>query len=187
MIVKQVSGKSLRQYADEEIFKPLGMKNTVIRDDYGQVIKRAAESYNVKGGGLTTTAGFNRVYLPHGLAGATNLFTSVEDLAIWDKNFYEHKVGGKALLEAMQVTGKLNNGKNIIYAGGLRIDKYRGLKTVEHTGSHGGFRTIITRFPEQHFTVIVLANRSDVMTSNLARQIADVYLEGKLETEEGCR
>jgi CubicO group peptidase (beta-lactamase class C family) len=174
MIVKRVSGQSLKEFAAQEIFKPLGMKNTVVRDDYRQVISNACESYTPNGDG------FNRVFLPHGLAGATNLFTTAEDLAIWDSNFYDPKVGGKSIIDAMHVKGKLANGEEINYAGGLRIDKYRGLTTVEHTGAHGGFRTVITRFPDEHFTLIVLSNRSDFMTANLARQVADIYLEDKL-------
>jgi CubicO group peptidase (beta-lactamase class C family) len=171
MIVKRVSGQSLKEFTTKEIFKPLGMNNTVVRDDYRQVIRNASESYSPNGGG------FNRVFLPHGLAGATNLFTTAEDLAIWDRNFYDPKIGGKSIIDAMHLKGKLTSGEEINYAAGLRIDKYRGLKTVEHTGAHGGFRTVITRFPEQHFTVIVLSNRSDFLTSNLARQIADIYLD----------
>ena len=91
----------------------------------------------------------------------------------YSENFYAAKIGDKKLLDLMQVKGKLTSGKDIKYAGGLVIDSYRGLKTVSHTGSHGGFRTILLRFPEQRFSVILLANVGDINTSVMARKIAD--------------
>ena len=73
---------------------------------------------------------------------------------------------------------------DIKYAGGLMIDSYRGLKTVSHTGSHGGFKTVILRFPEQRFSVIVLANVSDFVPMRLAKKVADVYLSQRLDKQE---
>jgi CubicO group peptidase (beta-lactamase class C family) len=174
LIVKRVSGQSLRSFAKEKLFEPLGMKDTQFRDDYQMVIKNLAASYSPRPGGWQ--------YAPvsHGLAGASNLHTTVEDLARWDENFYTMKVGGKEVLELMHEKFKLNNGKEIGYAGGLQIGKYKGLKTVDHTGSHGGFRTILLRFPEQHFSVIVLANAADVNVVLQARKIADIYLADQL-------
>ena len=70
--------------------------------------------------------------------------------------FFDAVVGGKKLIDEMQIPGKLNSGKAIKYAGGLFVDKYRGLKTVSHTGFHGGYKTVILRFPDERFSVIVL-------------------------------
>src|SRR5205823_3598779 len=51
-------------------------------------------------------------------------------------------------------------------------------------GSHGGFRTILLRFPEQKFSVILLANAGDVLTPILARRVADIYLENEFKEEK---
>lgn len=171
LIVERAAGKPVRAYADEKVFKPLGMKNTLFRDHYDLVIKNAATSYGPRPGG-----GFKHIPVPFEMPGATNLYTTVEDLALWDRNFYDAKVGGKALLEQMHRKGRLNNDKELDYAGGLHLGKYRGLNTVEHTGSHGGYRTILLRFPEQRFSVIALANAADFNSRPLARQVADLYL-----------
>jgi CubicO group peptidase (beta-lactamase class C family) len=176
-IVKRVSGKSLRAFTEEEIFRPLGMNNTYFRDDYRLIIKNGAESYTPRSAKL---GGFHRSFLVDGNSGATNLHTTALDLAKWDRNFYDPKVGGQKVIDAMHTKGKLTDGTEIKYAGGLVIDKYRGLKTVEHTGSRAGFRTVLLRFPEERFSVIILANRSDFQTAAVARQIADIYLEDKL-------
>jgi CubicO group peptidase (beta-lactamase class C family) len=176
LIVKRVSGKSLREYAKEKVFDPLGMGDTQFRDDPRMLVKRFAASYNPAPGG-----GWQYAPVFHGLAGASNLHTTVEDLARWDANFYDMKVGGKEVLAQMHEKFKLTSGKEINYAGGLQIGKYKGLPIVEHTGSHGGFRTILARFPEQRFSVILLANAADINTTQQARKIADLYLAGKLQ------
>jgi CubicO group peptidase (beta-lactamase class C family) len=179
LIVKRASGKSLRDFAHEKVFEPLGMKNTQFRDDYRMLVKNWAASYTLRPGG-----GYQYGLVHHGLAGASNVHTTVEDLALWDRNFYDARVGGKQLLDKMHQTYKLTGGKEIDYAGGLHVSKYRGLKTVEHTGSHGGFRTVLLRFPDQKFSVILLANVSDLNTAPMARKIADLYLEGEFKKDK---
>ncbi|MCI0461811.1 MAG: serine hydrolase [Gemmataceae bacterium] len=180
LIVERVSGKSVRVFADEKVFKPLGMKKTVFRDDHRMVIKNAASSYN-----RHPLSGFQTVTVPYGMAGGTNLFTTVEDMARWDQNFYDGKVGGLALIQQMQQKGRLADGKEITYAGGLNIEQYRGLKAVRHDGSHGGYRSTIMRFPEQRFSVIILANSGDMQPGALGRKIADLYLADRLEPAPG--
>jgi CubicO group peptidase (beta-lactamase class C family) len=179
VIVKRVSGQSLREYAQEHVFEPLGMRHSEFRDDYKALVKGLAQSYTGRPGG-----GFQYGLVHHGLAGASNVHTTVEDLALWDRNFYDARVGGKKLLEQMHEKYTLTGGKEINYAGGLNIGKYRGLATVDHTGAHGGFRSILLRFPEQKFSVVVLANSADVITPVLARKVADIYLEGHFKEEK---
>jgi len=77
--------------------------------------------------------------------------------------------------------GRLNDGSEIGYASGLGVGTYRGLAIVEHTGGDAGFRSDIIRFPEQHFTVAILANFGSIVPSNLARGIADIYLADVLQ------
>ena len=95
--------------------------------------------------------------------------------------FYTGEVGGPALLAQMQEKGKLNNGREIEYASGLEIGKYRGLRTVEHAGGDAAYRTNILRFPDQRFSVVVLANAEDVNPTSLSFKIADIYLEDRLQ------
>jgi CubicO group peptidase (beta-lactamase class C family) len=174
-IVKRVSGKSLSEFSRERIFMPLGMKHTIFQDDYRLVVKHRAYPYQPKAGG-----GYEGVSLTDSTVGQTGIVTHVEDLALWEKNFEEGQVGGKSLLSEMQKQGKLNNGRESIYASGLGIQEYRGLKKVEHSGSNPGYRSHFLRFPDQHFSVIVLSNAADMNTTDLAHRVADIYLEGKL-------
>jgi hypothetical protein len=60
------------------------------------------------------------------------------------------------------------------------IDTYRGLKTVSHTGWHGGFKTVLLRFPEQRFSVIILANIRDFVPLRMGKKVADLYLQDQM-------
>ena len=166
------SGYTLPEFAKERIFDPLGMAHTHFQDDYGIVVKDRAYSYARQPDGK---------YQYVALSSSSSLFSTVGDLARWDENFYTGEVGGPALLAQMQEKGKLNNGNEIDYASGLEIGKYRGLRTVEHAGGDAAYRTNILRFPDQRFSVVVLANAGDVNATALSFKIADIYLEDRLQ------
>ncbi len=174
VIVKKASGKSLRRYAEEKIFKPLGMKNSHFHDDYRRLIKNRASGYFPAG-----KEKFRNFITTFDCVGSGGLYTSVEDIYLWDQNFYHHKVGGQEVFDLMHTPGTLNSGKRIDYAFGLSVGDYRGLKTVSHGGALGGYRSAILRFPEQRFSVICLFNLSLVVPMGLARKVADIFLDGQ--------
>ncbi|MGH7720505.1 MAG: serine hydrolase domain-containing protein [Gemmatimonadaceae bacterium] len=131
VIVKRVTGRSLREYADEQIFKPLGMRNTHFHDDRLRVVKRRVIGYDPGPGGrfrIHYYANFEGV-------GDGGLWTTVEDLALWDRNFYDPQVGGPEFLAQLQTSGRLANGDTLPYASGLVHGRYRGLRTVSHGGA----------------------------------------------------
>ncbi len=173
LIVERVSGRPLSEFAQERIFRPLGMAHTHFQNDYSTVVKDRAYSYR-----RTSDGGYKYVALSYSTVGPSSLFSTVGDLALWDENFYTGRVGGKALIAEMEVPGRLNNGQDIRYASGLVIGTYRGLPIVWHTGADAGYRTIVLRFPEQHFSAIILANAADVDTRTLADKVADIFLSG---------
>ncbi len=110
--------------------------------------------------------------------GDGNVYTTVRDLYLWDQAFYTGTALGKDLMDMLQTTGTLNSGKKIDYAWGLVVTEYKGLKVVEHGGAWVGFRAAMVRFPEQRFSVIVLANLDDMDPAGLAFKVADIYLAG---------
>lgn len=172
LIVKRVSGMSLREFTTKNIFEPLGMTHTHFRDDHEEVIKHDALGYEQAGKGQP----FRMSLTNFDTVGATSLHTTVEDLQLWDENFYHPRVGGEALIKQMLERGVLNSGEQISYAFGLEIGKYRGLPTVDHGGADAGYRSDLTRFPEQHFSTAVLCNSAETNPGALARQVADIVL-----------
>ena len=171
VIIHRASGKTLRQYAQEKIFKPLGMHSSRFHDNYTELIKNRASGYLSEGGGI-----YKNFVSTFDCVGSGGLFTSVEDLYLWDQNYYHHKVGGKEVFDLMHTVGTLNNGIKLDYAFALEIKPYKGLKTVIHGGALGGYKSALFRFPEHNFSVICLSNISSFDPSFLSYRVADVYL-----------
>jgi CubicO group peptidase (beta-lactamase class C family) len=179
VIVERVTGQTFRQYTEAAIFKPLGMTNTHFHDDHEMIVKNRAYSY-----APIASGGFKLSALNYANVGATSLFTTVEDLAKWIQNFDDAKVGGAAVIQQMQEQGKLNNGETISYAFGLVIGKYRGLKTVSHSGGDAGYRSNILRFPDERFAVAILSNLGSSNPGRLCQQVADIYLADKFAPQD---
>ncbi len=176
-IVRRVSGQSLGAFAQERILAPLGMMSSRFYDDYTAVIPNRAIGYAPRPGG-----GYALAVPKIDVVGDGGLLTSVEDLARWDANFYDNRLGGGAeLLEQMQTVGRLNDGEALTYAWGLGIASHRGLSTVSHGGAWAGYRAELLRFPTQRFSVICLANLAGVDCTELAHRVADLYLAELLE------
>ncbi|MCI0387903.1 MAG: beta-lactamase family protein, partial [Acidobacteria bacterium] len=177
-IVKRVSGKSLRQFANENIFTPLGMINTGFQDEDAMIVKNRSSYYLINNEGSFQMRPSN--VTPVGDGG---LLTTVEDLLHWDQNFYQNKLGGPELISQFLTPGTLNDGEKIKYAFGLTVDNYKGLKTIAIGGDFLGYRAELLRFPDQKFSVVCLFNVSRVGPAWIARQVADIYLADQLKPQ----
>ena len=177
-IVKRVSGKTFRNFTTERVFQPLVMEHTHFRDDHAETVRNIAYGYRQRGNRFDLNVpNFDTV-------GATSLLTTVEDLALWDENFYTARVGGEAIIKELQQPGRLDDGTAIDYAAGLVVTKYRGLKIVDHGGEDAGYKAYMMRFPDQHFSVATLCNLASINPSALSRKIADIYLAAELAPAE---
>ena len=178
VVIARVSGQSLAEFSRQQIFEPLGMKNTSIIDRYPAPIPTLARGYATKGTGFRIDeTGWEEV-------GDGQVHSDLHDLALWDENFYTGKVGGRELVARMYDVGKLNSGKSTDYAAGLNVYKSRGLNWVTHGGSWVGYRSSIVRVPDEHLSVIVLCNRADADAGGHAAEIARTLLGDKLGPPE---
>ena len=177
MIIEKISGQSLKTFTQEHIFGPLGMKSTLFYDDNTELIKNRVFSYHKK----NAADGFDNVIMRFHLVGSFGAYSTIEDLFLWDQNFYNNKLGkgGQKIIKKMHEEGLLNNGESSDYAHSVMINNYKGLKTVRHGGSFAGYRSVILRFPDEKVSVIILANRGDANPWTMSYQIADLLLKEK--------
>ena len=89
-------------------------------------------------------------------------------------------VGGQEFLDLIHNPGVLTGGERLVYAFGLSVDEYRGLRTVSHSGSMMGFKAAFLQFPEQRFSVLATCNLGNIAPMGLARRVADIYLAEEL-------
>lgn len=178
-IVHRITGKTFAEYAQEKIFKPLGMTNTQVMDDSEIVVKNKAESYELRN---------NKYYqkpLMDANAGPSNVLTTVEDLSKWVLNFENPIVGNPQLIKAFNEPSYLNDGKKVIlritdndtifHAKGQNVSKDKG-NYIGHGGHTAGFRTFLGRYPDHHLAIIQLSNDEDNEKLGGCWDIADYYI-----------
>ncbi|MEZ4772259.1 MAG: serine hydrolase domain-containing protein [Bacteroidia bacterium] len=174
LIVRKVTGKNLREYAQERIFGPLGMTSTQYYDDNRRLIPNRAFGY-----GEPVNGTFANMMMRFDLVGSGGIYSTVEDLYKWDQNFYHNQIGkqGQALIDQMLTNGRYKDGTELNYAFALENGKYKGLRTISHGGALGGYRSGFLQFPDQRVSVIILSNLETFDPMGIAHEVADVVLE----------
>lgn len=176
LVVESVTGRTLRQFTDERIFKPLGMSSTFFRDDHAQIVHNLASGYQSAGTTYKSSLGnFDAV-------GGLGVVTTVEDMLLWEENFHEPRVGGPAFVAQLLQRGVLDSGEPLDYAFGLWLGEHLGVGTIGHAGSFAGYRADVLNLPERRFSVVCLCNRNDANPWDLVQKVADIYLEREAQS-----
>jgi len=170
MIVQRVSGSSFVDFTREHLFAPLGMTHTQWRDDFRRVVRQRAIAYDrVSDGVYQQMMPFENTY------GHGGLLTTVGDLLIWNKALTDGRLGA-FVTKAIQTRTRLSDGRPTVYARGLFLRSYRGMREISHDGATAGYRAWLGRYPDQHLSMAILCNADDAIPSDYAHALADRYL-----------
>jgi YD repeat-containing protein len=172
VLVERASGMPFAEFTRTRLLAPLGMTSTQWRDDYTRVVKRRAIAYEPSGasGAFSLDMPFESV------VGNGGLLTTVADLLRWTENLQTGAIGGPQFVAEMHRQAHLTSGRQIPYASGIVVTTWRGIPEVSHSGSTGGYRAFLARYPQQHVGVAVLCNAAHADATALAHQVAEVYL-----------
>lgn len=164
-IVERVSKQSLPAFTEERFFKPLGMTHTSWRDDYQRLIPGRAQAYT---GALS---GPWRLLMPFmNVYGNGGMLTTVGDWLKWNAMLDSRSMGAP-LVDALETTGVLNDGRKITYALGVVVTKDHGHRKVAHGGSTAGYQTFLSRYPDLKLSIAVMCNGSSRNPANVEREI----------------
>jgi CubicO group peptidase (beta-lactamase class C family) len=172
LIVERVSGMDFREFLKQNIFQRIGMNHTLFyqRDDHTDRAHRAY-GYSLKENAFVRTD----QSLTSSTRGDGTVYSSVDDLFKWDQALYTTKlVKADSLKQAF--TPGVAIDATTGYGFGWFIEKKRGLQMIGHTGNTMGSTSVIQRFPEQRFTVIILTNRNDAELMGIVNKIEEIYL-----------
>lgn len=170
-VLERVSGQRSGEFQRARIFEPLGMTRTAV------TIPRARPYHPRDGGGFREGR-----YRPD-----EGFTVTAEDLAKWDRNFYDARVGGPEVIRMMLTDGRLNSGETVPYAMALHTEPYRGLRRNWHGGLSGGYRSQLMRFPDQRTSVLVQCNVFQLAEPNaLAERVADIVLADAIARAEAA-
>ena len=163
MIVETISGATFAEFLDQRIFDPLGMDATVAFENGVSTVFDRAFGYTVEDSNVE----FADQSAYSAVLGDGGIYSSLDDLFVWDRSLYRDDLISPELKTAMW-TPSLEN-----YGFGWRIDTWHGHLRHHHSGSTSGFRNVILRFPDERLTVIVLTNRAGPDVRPLAERLAE--------------
>jgi CubicO group peptidase (beta-lactamase class C family) len=159
-IIEKVSGQRYEKFVADNIFTPLGMKDSGY-DSNTAVIKRRASGY-IKSPAGYVNAGYIDMSIPHA-AGA--LYSTTRDLLKWEQALFSGKVVSKASLDRM-ITPFKND-----YALGLTSSLVKGRRVIAHGGGIDGFNTQLAYYPDSRTVIVVLSNVNGTVPDVLGRQL----------------
>jgi len=168
-VLEQVTGEAPAKWMQENVFRPLGMTETSIEQEVGQVIPKAAGSYTD-----ADHEGYVQEVSNRAIFGAAEVFTTVGDLAKWTRNFRTAEVGGRAVQERFRPPFVLTSGDTTGYGLGLFNDERRGLQRLQHSGAHAGYRTQLSYYPALDAGLVVMSNYDGVDTRETAQKVAEI-------------
>lgn len=153
-IVAQITNQSFTQWTHNHIFEPLEMDDTHFCEDYREIIRNRASSYKQNETGEYVNAA-NQLESP----GSSSLFSTLDDMVKWMKNYETKKLGGPEIWKMMCQPGTLSNNQEINYGFGISLDSNQGLESIGHGGSWAGNLCQLSYYPKQKITYILSINR----------------------------
>lgn len=177
-LVRRVSGKSLREFAAERIFVPLGMRSTAYRDDLATIVAGRASGYR------RASEGWELAESPSAIVGDGAVNTTIRDFTRWEGEFLTPSLLDETHRAIQLQTARLAGGDaDTGYAAGLMVGTHRGIPMMGHAGAWMGYRAEYIRFPDHGLAVAVFANSAGANPSGLARRVADLYLADIVKPE----
>ena len=179
LVVERVSGQTFGQFLQENIFGSLGMENSVTYESPDAEIRNRAFGYSRSEDSFVLNDD-NALNL---IVGSGGIYSTVEDLYLWDQALYGEQLVRRSTLEEAWSPAVLNKGDHYPYGFGWGLETYGALgQRVSHAGGWVGFSTFIVRYPERRFSVIVLSNLDEFEGGEFANRITDIYFPSTLIT-----
>ena len=177
LIVEKVSGRSFAQFLEENIFDPLGMAGTVAYEEGISKVERRAYGYSERDGERDGRFERTDQSLTSSVLGDGGIYSSVEDLWLWDQALYGTRLlPAGTLAMAFQAGTPTSDQPGSGYGYGWYVASHRGTRKIWHYGETIGFSTYLARYPDKRLTIIMLTNRNDNFLGPTVDRIADVIL-----------
>jgi CubicO group peptidase (beta-lactamase class C family) len=170
-IIEKVSGKTYPEYIEENLFKPLGMSNSLYGSD-SKIIRNRAWGYQPEGDEVVN-ADMMSMTLPYS---AGSIQSTVEDLFKWNQALHSYKLVKKETLEKAFTEYKLANGKGTAYGYGWMLKQLQGSPTIEHGGAINGYLANAIYLPDEDIFVAVFSNNSGKSPDLVSNKMAAIAL-----------
>jgi CubicO group peptidase (beta-lactamase class C family) len=170
-VVERASRQSLDEFLRREVFVPLEMHDTHVNDELSRVVPRRATGYNLRNGG-----GYQQEIRRSPHYGGSGVFSTVNDLAKWDRSLRDHRLAGPEFTRLMLSTRRFEHDKSND-AFGLVWGEIDGQRTLWYEGGDAGFSSYMVRLVDSDLSVIVLSNLGTGRAADRARTVLKVLMD----------
>jgi len=191
-IAGQVAEMNYVDYLQQKVFEPLGMEHIGAHRP-GLGLEHEALGYERKGEGSKEWEPAVNWHMSQA-GGAGELYSNLGDLYRWNRAIFSGEILSAELLTKAHTAVKLDDPEakpRLQYGYGWAMGKHRGLRMINHSGGLHGFSSFLTHYPEQDFTVVVLANSSKPLpglaTVEIGETAAQIYLWQDMSSRPGYR
>lgn len=152
-IIEKVSGQKYSQFMAENIFKPLGMKNTAVysKAEYDKI------PVDVVGHDRNWRRSVAQNFLD-GPVGDKGIYSTIHDLYLFDRAMRKAKLLKPETMDSVYAPHNVMQRGHFNYGYGWRTFENGKNKVVYHTGWWHGFRNIYLRQVNKDITIILLTN-----------------------------
>lgn len=170
VILERVTGRTMKDYAADNIFSPLGLKDTRFVDSYPLELPRLARGYREAGKDdwQIDETGWE-------MTGDGQVHTTVRDFLAWQDNLATGRVGGRKIVDRLRERGRLNDGELMDYAAGLVRTDFHGVEQFGHGGGWAGYESYSLWLPERRLNVVVMCNRHGLNPYQRALRLAALW------------
>lgn len=169
-IVERLSGMTFARFCKENIFDPLGMDQSFIRDDPHMIVPNKVSSYHDNGYEYTNAI------LTFGLYGGTGLHTTCRQLHKFLRQYIDPTLISRDTMDSIMLDIPEINGKKGNYGCGVRINSVEGHRYIHHGGVNAGYRTVGRVYPQDDLIITAFTNTYNIPIETAAGDIARIVL-----------
>ncbi|HEY1426865.1 MAG TPA: serine hydrolase domain-containing protein [Caulobacteraceae bacterium] len=171
-IVSRTSGRPFPRYVEAEVFAPLGMAGSIVRDNDGRLLANEAKSYRLNARGEP-----RRLPMNNSCYGPRGVYTTARDLAKWAQELLHPRVFQPELIARMTAPSKLRDGTAARYGFGLLAWTLAGRPAISHYGGDQGYVAAFHCFPDDDASVIALSS-GQAMIDPIEVALVEAFLGG---------
>ena len=163
--IEQISGQTYEDFLQQSIFTPLNLRDTGYDHNSNSLAVGYPNRYS------TQPADFIDMSIPYSAGG---LYSTVDDLYLWEQALSTDQLVPKAYLDEMFATQVVIPDSGSAYGYGWIVRKDPSGRSIdEHDGGIEGFATVIARYPDDKITIIALSNQQDMDIGLILRLLSN--------------
>jgi D-alanyl-D-alanine carboxypeptidase len=163
-VIERLSEKPYEDYVREKILQPLGLDSTG-HEQVETIIPQRVQGYRYKNGRIENAA-YLAMSLPYA---AGSIYSSVDDLLAWQRALAAAKPIGRASRDLMFA----NHGHGYGFAWAIQTQFSH--RQFVHAGGINGFSAVMSHYPDDDLTIVLLANIQAAPVQKIARDLAALY------------